>query len=137
MSQLFTPISIRGMQLPHRIITGPMEKGMANRDGTLTQRYLGYLRARLKGGAGLVQLESTYVDTIGMGHLYQVGCQDDSVLEGLRAAADTVHEYDARLALEIHLGGRETPSFMSGNLITVSPSGSSLNADGKSSTGHR
>lgn len=121
MSQLFTPISIRGMQLPHRIITGPMEKGMANRDGTLTQRYLGYLRARSKGGAGLMQLESTYVDTIGMGHLYQVGCHDDSVLEGLRAAADTVHEYDARLALEIYLGGRETPSFMSG-LQPIAPS---------------
>lgn len=114
MSELFEPIAIRAMDLPHRIITGPMEKGMANRDGTLTQRYLGYLRARAAGGAGLMQLESTYVDTIGMGHLYQVGCHDDSVLEGLRAAADTVHEHGARLALEIYLGGRETPSFMSG-----------------------
>jgi 2,4-dienoyl-CoA reductase-like NADH-dependent reductase (Old Yellow Enzyme family)/thioredoxin reductase len=109
------------MQLPHRIITGPMEKGMANRDGTLTQRYLGYLRARAQGGAGLMQLESTYVDTIGMGHLYQVGCHDDSVLDGLRAAADTVHEHGARLALEIYLGGRETPSFMSG-MQPIAPS---------------
>ena len=110
---LFEPISIRGMRLPHRIITGPMEKGMANRDGTLTQRYLGYLKARAQGGAGLIQLESTYVDTIGMGHLYQVGCHDDSVLDGLRAASDVVHEYGASLALEIYLGGRETPSSMS------------------------
>ncbi len=121
MSQLFDPIAIRAMQLPHRIITGPMEKGMANRDGTLTQRYLGYLRARAQGGAGLMQLESTYVDTIGMGHLYQVGCHDDSVLEGLRAAADAVHEHGARLALEIYLGGRETPSFMSG-MQPIAPS---------------
>lgn len=121
MSQLFDPIAIRAMQLPHRIITGPMEKGMANRDGTLTRRYLGYLRARAQGGAGLMQLESTYVDTIGMGHLYQVGCHDDSVLEGLRAAADTVHEHGASLALEIYLGGRETPSFMSG-MQPIAPS---------------
>lgn len=110
---LFDPVRIRGMDLPHRIITGPMEKGMANRDGTLTQRYLGYLAARARGGAGLIQLESTYVDTIGMGHLYQVGCHDDAVVEGLRQAADLVHAHGASLALELYLGGRETPSFMS------------------------
>ena len=121
MPDLFEPIAIRSMQLPHRIITGPMEKGMANRDGSLNQRYLGYLRARAAGGAGLMQLESTYVDTIGMGHLYQVGCHDDAVLEGLRAAGDAVHEHGARLALEIYLGGRETPSFMSG-LQPIGPS---------------
>lgn len=113
MATLFEPISIRGMNLPHRVITGPMEKGMANRDGSLTQRYLGYLRARARGGAGLMQLESTYVDTIGMGHLYQVGCHADEVIGGLQQAADAVHEFGARLALEIYLGGRETPSFMS------------------------
>lgn len=113
MSTLFEPISIRAMRLPHRIITGPMEKGMANRDGSLTQRYLGYLRARAQGGAGLIQLESTYVDTIGMGHLYQVGCHEDEVIDGLRMAADAVHEHGSSLALEIYLGGRETPSFMS------------------------
>ena len=121
MSELFERIQIRSMHLPHRIITGPMEKGMANRDGSLTQRYLGYLRARAAGGAGLMQLESTYVDTIGMGHLYQVGCHHDSVIEGLRAAAEAVHEHDARLALEIYLGGRETPSFMSG-MQPIAPS---------------
>jgi len=113
MSTLFDPISIRALSLPHRIIAGPMEKGMANRDGSLTQRYLGYLRARAQGGAGLMQLESTYVDTIGMGHLYQVGCHEDAVIDGLRMAADAVHEHGASLALEVYLGGRETPSFMS------------------------
>lgn len=113
MSTLFEPISIRAMRLPHRIITGPMEKGMANRDGSLTQRYVGYLRARAQGGAGLIQLESTYVDTIGMGHLYQVGCHEDEVIDGLRMAADAVHAHGSSLALEIYLGGRETPSFMS------------------------
>jgi len=110
---LFDPVTIRRMTLPHRIITGPMEKGMAQRDGTLSRRYLGYLAARARGGAGLIQLESTYVDTIGMGHLYQVGCHDDAVVDGLRQAADLVHAHGASLALELYLGGRETPSFMS------------------------
>lgn len=113
MSALFEPITINGMALPHRIITGPMEKGMANRDGTLTQRYIDYLAARAAGGAALIQLESTYVHPVGMGHLYQVGCHDDAVIGPLTRAADAVHAHGARLALELYLGGRETPSYMS------------------------
>lgn len=113
MSVLFEPIAINGMTLPHRIITGPMEKGMANRDGSLTQRYIDYLAARAAGGAALIQLESTYVHPVGMGHLYQVGCHDDAVVGPLTRAADAVHAHGGRLALELYLGGRETPSYMS------------------------
>lgn len=113
MSTLFEPISINGMTLPHRIICGPMEKGMANRDGTLTPRYVAYLEARAAGGAGLIVVESTYVDPIGMGHLFQVGAHDDIVIEPLSQAVAAVTPYGARLALELYLGGRETPSYMS------------------------
>lgn len=113
MSALFEPITINGMTLPHRIVTGPMERGMANRDGSLTQRYIDYLAARAAGGAALIQLESTYVHPVGMGHLYQVGCHDDAVIGPLSRAADAVHAHGARLALELYLGGRETPSYMS------------------------
>ncbi len=113
MSLLFEPISINAMSLPHRIITGPMERGMANRDGTLTPRYISYLEARAAGGAGLIQVESTYVDPIGMGHLFQVGCHDDLVIGPLSQAVAAVHPYGAKLALELYLGGRETPSVMS------------------------
>ena len=57
---------INKMRMRNRIITGPMEKGMANRDGSLTPRYIDYLVERAKGGASLIQVESTYVDTRGM-----------------------------------------------------------------------
>ena len=44
---------INQMRLPHRLITGPMEKALANRDGSLSQRYIDYLVERAKGGAAL------------------------------------------------------------------------------------
>ena len=34
---------INQLKLRNRIITGPMERNLANRDGTLTQRYIDYL----------------------------------------------------------------------------------------------
>jgi 2,4-dienoyl-CoA reductase-like NADH-dependent reductase (Old Yellow Enzyme family)/thioredoxin reductase len=111
--QLLREGQINAMKLRNRIITGPMEKGMANRDGSLTQRYIDYLVERARGGASLIQVESTYVDTRGMGHLNQVGCHGDHVVPGLRRMAEAVHADGARVGLELYMGGRQTPSYMS------------------------
>jgi 2,4-dienoyl-CoA reductase-like NADH-dependent reductase (Old Yellow Enzyme family)/thioredoxin reductase len=104
---------INTMTLPHRLITGPMEKNMANRDGSVNQRYIDYLVERAKGGAALIQVESTYVDTRGMGHLYQVGCHGDHVISALERMAKSIHEYGTKVGLELYMGGRQTPSYMS------------------------
>jgi len=104
---------INSMRLSSRVITGPMEKSMATRDGMLTQRYIDYLVERARNGASLIQVESTYVDTRGMGHLYQVGCHGDHVIPALRRMADAVHAEGAKVGLEIYMGGRQTPSYMS------------------------
>lgn len=104
---------INGMTLRNRIITGPMEKSLANRDGSLTRRYIDYLRERAIGGASLIQVESTYVDIRGMGHLFQVGCHGDHVVPALTRAAEVVHAEGAKIALELYMGGRQTPSYMS------------------------
>jgi 2,4-dienoyl-CoA reductase-like NADH-dependent reductase (Old Yellow Enzyme family)/thioredoxin reductase len=104
---------INQMSLRNRIITGPMEKSLANRDGSLTTRYIDYLRERAIGGASLIQVESTYVDVRGMGHLFQVGCHGDHVVPALTRAARAVHAEGAKIALELYMGGRQSPSYMS------------------------
>jgi 2,4-dienoyl-CoA reductase-like NADH-dependent reductase (Old Yellow Enzyme family)/thioredoxin reductase len=104
---------INQLRLPHRILTGPMEKSMANRDGSFTARYTDYIVERARGGAGMITVESTYVDTRGMGHLYQVGCHGDHVIPALKRMAEAAHREGAKVGLELYMGGRETPSYMS------------------------
>lgn len=104
---------INKMPLRHRIITGPMEKSLASRDGSLSQRYIDYLSERARGGASLILVESTYVDTRGMGHLYQVGCHGDHVVPALTRMGKAVHAEGAKVGLELYMGGRQTPSYMS------------------------
>ena len=104
---------INAMTTRNRIITGPMERNLANRDGSMTGAYIDYLAERALGGAGLIIIESTYVDSRGVGHLYQVGCHGDHVIPGLTRAADAVHAHGARLGIELYVGGRQTPSIMS------------------------
>src|SRR5947207_2400835 len=101
------------MRLRQRCMTGRMDKSLANREGSLTQRYIDYLVERARGGASLIQVESTYIDTRGLGHLYQVGCHGDHVIPALSRMAKAVHAEGAKVGLEIYLGGRQTPAYMS------------------------
>ncbi len=104
---------INGMTLRNRIITGPMERGLANRDGSITPRYIDYLVERARGGASLLMVESTYVDARGLGHLHQLGCHGDHVIPGLTRLAEAVHAEGGRLGLELYFGGRQTPAIAS------------------------
>ncbi len=104
---LLRPGKINGMSLRNRFIAGPMEKAMANMDGSLNERYIAYTRERAKGGVALIQLESTYVSADGQGNPYQVGCHGDHVIPGLTRIAEAVHEHGAKLAMELHHGGRQ------------------------------
>jgi 2,4-dienoyl-CoA reductase-like NADH-dependent reductase (Old Yellow Enzyme family)/thioredoxin reductase len=111
--QLLREGRIKDMRLPHRILTGPMERGLAGSDGSITARYIDYLVERARGGAGLIQVESTYVDPRGMGHLCQAGCHGDHVIPALQRMAQALHSEGARVALELYFGGRQTPSSVS------------------------
>jgi 2,4-dienoyl-CoA reductase-like NADH-dependent reductase (Old Yellow Enzyme family) len=104
---LLRPGKINGMEMRNRFIAGPMEKAMANQDGTLNERYIHYSRERAKGGVALIQLESIYVRPEGRGNPFQVGCHDDTVIPGLRKFVDAIHEHGAKLTMEINHGGRQ------------------------------
>ncbi|MDE0189034.1 MAG: FAD-dependent oxidoreductase [bacterium] len=104
---LLRPGYIGGMYMRNRLIVGPMEKSLANLDGSLNQRYIAYARRRAMGGAALIQLESTYVSPEGRGNPYQVGCHGDHVIPALTEMADEIHRYGAKLAMQLHHGGRQ------------------------------
>ena len=98
---------INKMYMRNRLIVGPMEKSLANLDGSLNERYIAYARRRAIGGAALIQLESTYVSPEGRGNPYQVGCHGDHVVPALTRMADELHLHGAKLAVELHHGGRQ------------------------------
>ena len=104
---LLRPGYINGMYMRNRLIVGPLEKSLANPDGSLNQRYIAYARRRAMGGAALIQLESTYVSPEGRGNPYQVGCHGDHVIPALTRMAAEIHRYGAKLAMELHHGGRQ------------------------------
>ena len=112
--KLFEPGIIGNVRIRNRIINAPMERNYATRDGAVTQRYIDHLVAKAKGGVGLIIVEATYVDPRGKGRVYQLGAYDDQLIPGLKRMVDAVHQYGAKIAPELHFGGRETQPEVTG-----------------------
>ena len=120
-SHIFEPYTLRGMTLKNRLISAPCERNYANTDGSVTQKYIDYAAERAKGGVGLINVESIYIDPVGRGHIRQLGIYDDKLIPGLKRMTDAVHAHGAKIAAHLYASGRETSSYITG-LQPIAPS---------------
>jgi 2,4-dienoyl-CoA reductase-like NADH-dependent reductase (Old Yellow Enzyme family) len=114
MTLLGTTLRVRDVLLRNRIVSAPMERNYGNLDGTVTERYVAYLRARAAGGAALVFTEAAYVRGDGRGRTRELGVHGDHVIPGLRSLADAVHAEGALLGVELNHAGRVARAAVSG-----------------------
>jgi 2,4-dienoyl-CoA reductase-like NADH-dependent reductase (Old Yellow Enzyme family) len=83
---LFTPLSMRGVTLPNRIVVAPMHQYSAVR-GFANDWHLMNAGRYAAGGAGFVMMESTKVERRGCGTLGDLGLWDDAFIPGLAASS--------------------------------------------------
>ena len=60
--KLFESSSLGGIKLKNRIIKAPQHMGLANPDGSVTERMLQYYKNVALGGAGMIIVEYAWVD---------------------------------------------------------------------------
>jgi 2,4-dienoyl-CoA reductase-like NADH-dependent reductase (Old Yellow Enzyme family)/thioredoxin reductase len=118
---LGSPLQVRAVTLPNRIVGAPMERNYCDLLGRVTPRYVEYLARRAAGGTGLLFTESSYVTQASKARPYQMGLHGDHVLDGLGRLAAAVHAEGALLGVELNHAGRVVPSSVS-NLQPVAPS---------------
>ena len=87
---LFSPLTIRGVELSNRIVVPPMHQYSAVK-GFPTDWHLMNAGKFAAGGAGLVVVESTKVERRGCGTVGDLGIWDDAFVEPLRPAGQ-VHQ---------------------------------------------
>jgi 2,4-dienoyl-CoA reductase-like NADH-dependent reductase (Old Yellow Enzyme family)/NADPH-dependent 2,4-dienoyl-CoA reductase/sulfur reductase-like enzyme len=114
LKELLKPGMIKNVQIKNRVSLAPMERGYANMDGSISQRYIDYLVERAKNGVGMMNVESTYIDAKQRGRLYQVGLYDDSLIPSHRRLTDAVHRYGAKIVAEIQHPGRQAGAMVNG-----------------------
>ena len=51
LKHLFSPIRVKKMEIPNRIVMPPMGTNLGNPDGTVSEANLAYMKRRARGGA--------------------------------------------------------------------------------------
>lgn len=127
--KLFEPGKIGGLSIKNRIIMAPMGVGgLVELDGRFSQRAIDYYVARARGGTGLIitgvsrpTREIEQLPYVPFSYHFMV----DSAMYICRLSelADAVHDYGAKIALQLTAGyGRVAPQMLLGSGEAVAPS---------------
>jgi len=99
----------------------PMETGLAEADGSVSDRLIEYYFERVKNEVAIAVTGSVAIGPEGRGLPKILNCYDDRFIPGLKKLVDRVHEAGAKMAAQIYHAGRQTSRMITG-LEPVAPS---------------
>jgi 2,4-dienoyl-CoA reductase-like NADH-dependent reductase (Old Yellow Enzyme family) len=106
-SALFTPIALRGLELPNRIVVSPMCQ-YNSKDGNAGDWHLMHLGQFAMGAAGLVITEATHVSPVGRISHHCLGLYSDENESTLKRAIDFCRRYGVtKLGIQLAHSGRK------------------------------
>src|SRR4030043_310649 len=97
---LFTPITIKGLEIKNRIIMAPLQLGL----GFRSQRARAFYLERARGGAGAITLPATAVDILASDEAWGKSGALASFLQGLSSLAADIHNAGARVGIQLWHG---------------------------------
>jgi 2,4-dienoyl-CoA reductase-like NADH-dependent reductase (Old Yellow Enzyme family) len=107
MSALARQFSIRNVTMRNRIMVSPMCTYSCAADGLATDWHFAHYARLAMGGAGLVMLEATAIDTVGRHAYADLGIWSDEHVPGLRRIAAFVRSQGAVPAIQLQHAGRK------------------------------
>jgi 2,4-dienoyl-CoA reductase-like NADH-dependent reductase (Old Yellow Enzyme family) len=105
MTTVFEPGAINGMILKNRFVCGAIWNGMAEKDGSCSEKMIDLVAKPARGNAGLVISGAVFITSDGHVFLGQAGIHSDALLPGLTAMTQAVHEPDGRIVAQLFHGG--------------------------------
>jgi 2,4-dienoyl-CoA reductase-like NADH-dependent reductase (Old Yellow Enzyme family) len=106
MSQLFSPLTLRGVTLRNRTVVSPMCQ-YSCRHGVATDWHLVHLGRFALGGFGLVIVEATGVVPEGRITYGDMGLWDDGQIAPLKRIVDFLHTHGAKAGIQLAHAGRK------------------------------
>jgi 2-enoate reductase len=121
--KLFQPGRIGSLEIRNRTVMAPMGTGFAELDGRFSQQHIDYFVARAKGGTGLILTEPVLVETK-ISPIDRVITYMDSDSQISRACdlVDAVHDYGAKIGVQLSPGSGRTMPGASPENVPVSAS---------------
>jgi N-ethylmaleimide reductase len=120
MTALFSPLTMKSWDLPHRILLAPMTRSRAAEGMVPTELTAEYYAQR--ASAALVVTEGVQPSAVGQGYSTTPGIHTDEQVEGWRRVADAVHARDGRIVVQLMHAGRVAHPDNKDGLESVAPS---------------
>jgi 2,4-dienoyl-CoA reductase-like NADH-dependent reductase (Old Yellow Enzyme family) len=105
MSTVFEQSVINGMVLKNRFVHSAVYNGMAEKDGSVSQKVIDLVAKPARGGVGLIVTGASYVRNDGHAYVGQGGIHDDALLPGLRGMTQAVHDAGSKVIAQLYHGG--------------------------------
>ncbi|WP_338557027.1 NADH:flavin oxidoreductase/NADH oxidase [Paenibacillus sp. KS-LC4] len=108
MVDLFSPYTLKGLQLKNRVVMPPMcQYSVTNKDGIANEWHYNHYVSRAVGGTGLIILEMTDVDPDGRITDYDLGLWSDEQIPALKRIIDECHAHGAKIGVQLAHAGRK------------------------------
>ena len=101
---LFAPLDLRGLALPHRIVMAPMTRSRASEGDVPTDLNVRYYTQR--ASAALIVTEGTQPSAEGKGYCRTPGIYSDAQVDGWKMITESVHANGGRIFLQLMHCGR-------------------------------
>jgi 2,4-dienoyl-CoA reductase-like NADH-dependent reductase (Old Yellow Enzyme family) len=118
---LFSPLTLRGTELPNRVMVAPMGQS-SSPGGVATDWHLVHLGSRAVGGAGLVMTEVTATAPDAMISPDSLGIWTDEQVEALRPVTEFVRSQGSVPAIQLgHCGRKGSRRRVDGEIVPIQP----------------
>lgn len=108
---LFSPIKLRSLTVPNRVVMMPMGSDFAGPNGELTDEHIKYYELRARGGTGLIIVENICVKyPEGSNGTTQLRIDKDCFIPRLFTLTEACHRYGAVMGVQINHAGASAMS---------------------------
>lgn len=121
-NDMFSPIRIGSLELPHRIAMAPLTRSRASKSGNVPGAInVEYYRQR--SSAALIITEATQISQQGQGYAWTPGIHSPEQIAGWKEVSRAVHSEGGLIFMQLwHVGRVSHPSFQPGGKLPVAPS---------------
>ena len=103
---LFSPLTLRGVTLPNRVVMMPMGSDFASVTGEVSDEHIEYYRLRARGGTGLILVENVCVKyPEGSNGTTQLRIDADCFVPRLFKLTETLHRCGSMVGVQINHAG--------------------------------
>lgn len=119
--KLFTPIKIGALELKNRFMMAPMETGMGEKEGFVSERLKSFYAFRARNHVAMIMTGSIGISPEGRGLPHLLSIYDDKFIPGLKELTDVVHRAGGKLGAQLYHAGRQATDRITG-LQPLAPS---------------